>query len=233
VIPLQRVAAPERTQRLLADRRQNVASFGGTVEVARSQWRLATTAKEAVRELLGSMAHGATRCMYCEDSFGTDIDHFQPIAVAPGRAFDWLNHLLACSCCNSNEKRDAYPCDADGRCLLVDPTAEDPAEHLLLMLATGVYEPLTEKGRATITTFGLNRAALVEGRQAAFVTACAVLRDWHRNRKPGTADALRRSPFANVVRSMTTLLPPVADRVLDDETRAAVAAWVAADGTAG
>ncbi|MET7898836.1 hypothetical protein [Streptomyces mirabilis] len=41
------------------------------------------------------IAHGAVRCMYCDDSRGTDIDHVHPLAVAPLRAFVGDNHLLA------------------------------------------------------------------------------------------------------------------------------------------
>ena len=31
-----------------------------------------------VRSALEKMASGRARCMYCEDSFGTDIEHYYP-----------------------------------------------------------------------------------------------------------------------------------------------------------
>lgn len=55
------------------------------------------------------------RCMYCGDNQGTDVDHFEPLSLAPLRTFDWPNHLLACSLCNSHYKRHLFPCDEDGR----------------------------------------------------------------------------------------------------------------------
>jgi hypothetical protein len=109
--------------------------------------------------------------MYCDDSRGTDIDHFEPLERAPLRAFVWVNHLLACSFCNSNQKNRKYPVDAEGACLLVDPTAEDPADHLTLRLSVGTYDPLSPKGEETIQVFGLNRSELVKGRPRGAGTA--------------------------------------------------------------
>ncbi|MGW4650582.1 HNH endonuclease [Kitasatospora sp. NPDC004289] len=170
--------------------------------------------------------------MYCEDNLGTDIDHFQPIAVAPERAFDWPNHLLACSHCNSNQKRDEYPCDPDGNALLVDPSREDPAEHLTLLLASGEYQPESRRGAETIRVFDLNRIELRAGRQDAFVTAQDVLVAWHRHHLSGASDkaerralALRRSPFAAVLRAMERLPDGAAAIVLDPATFEAIRAW--------
>lgn len=205
---------------------------GGTLAVARDAWNVAAAPKRHVHRLLEQMAPGIQRCMYCEDSLGTDIDHFQPIAAAPLRAFDWPNHLLACSHCNSNAKRGDYPCDANGHCLLVDPTAEDPADHLNLLLSSGSYEARTPKGEATIRVFALNRFDLVRGRQAAFVMACAVLRDLHVRLKAGDAEEAERvaealwiSPFAGVVREMARLPASTATLVLGAEAAAAVELW--------
>jgi uncharacterized protein (TIGR02646 family) len=232
MIPLQRVAAPNTTQTLLAKRTANVRRNGGTSVAARDEWTKAAAPKRHVRQLLKQMAHGMHRCMYCEDSLGTDIDHFQPIADAPLRAFDWSNHLLACSHCNSNAKRDEYPCDPHGCCLLVDPSVEDPADHLTLLLASGHYEARTPKGEATIRTFALNRIDLVTGRQAAFRTARAVLRDWHRHVLAGDVDeareveaAFRISPFAGVVTAMASVPVRNARVILGAETAMAVEAW--------
>ncbi|MFE7622378.1 hypothetical protein [Streptomyces sp. NPDC057509] len=65
-----------------------------------------TTVRRRVRggllATLADMAPGHQRCMYCGDSQGTDIDHFEPKSLAPLRTFEWFNHLLACAYCNSN-----------------------------------------------------------------------------------------------------------------------------------
>jgi hypothetical protein len=169
--------------------------------------------------------------MYCDDSRGTDIDHFEPLDRAPLRAFVWLNHLLACSFCNSNAKRHQYPVSAEGACLLVDPTVEDPAAHLRLMLMAGTYDPLSPKGEETIKVFGLNRADLVKGRLDAFVRARSNLRDWHSLRQNAdpeadrVAQALLDSPFIDVVHAMTQLKPGVAATVVGQSTVPALDAW--------
>ncbi|NOY25886.1 MAG: HNH endonuclease, partial [Oligoflexia bacterium] len=102
------------------------------------------------------MASGRARCMYCEDSLGTDIDHFRPKADFPQRAFAWPNYLLACSHCNSNLKRNAFPIDGNGDPLLLDPSADNPAEHLLFSPSTGEFVSVGAKGQESIRVFGLN-----------------------------------------------------------------------------
>lgn len=62
-----------------------------------------------IRRTLQQMAPGIERCMYCEDSQGTDIEHFWPKGRYPAGAFCWENYLLACSFCNSNCKREDFP----------------------------------------------------------------------------------------------------------------------------
>ncbi|MFE4089064.1 hypothetical protein [Streptomyces sp. YIM B13502] len=234
MIPLQRVDISAQAQSLLTRWTQRVESAGPTGQAARELWGGAKAPKKHVRSALESMARGAVRCMYCDDSRGTDIDHFEPLERAPLRAFMWVNHLLACSFCNSNTKNRKYPVDANGDCLLVDPTAEDPADHLTLRLSVGTYDPLSPKGDETIRVFGLNRAELVKGRVDAFVRACSILRDWHglRRNAPSEAErvaqALLDSPFIDVVHAMTRLKPSVAAIVVGQATVPALDAWRAA-----
>lgn len=143
--------------------------------IARGRWNSARTERKSIRAHLARTALGIERCMYCGDNLGTDIDHFEPISRAPLKTFEWLNHLLACSFCNSNQKRSKYPCDEKGYRLLVDPTSEDPLKHMQLILSTGRYRELTHRGKVTISVFGLNRGDLVRGRYDAFMTRGAVL----------------------------------------------------------
>ncbi|MEV0187574.1 HNH endonuclease [Kitasatospora purpeofusca] len=178
-------------------------------ELARERWRRARTVRRDLKSLLESMVSGLSRCMYCGDSQGTDIDHFKPIAHDPAYTFAWVNHFLACSHCNSNQKRDQYPCDGSGACLLVDPSAEDPNSHLSLTLATGAYTARTPKGEATIEVFGLQRPVLQQGRARAFVRCRSMLRDWLLQSEAGNPaeahevlDSLRVHPFADVLHAM-------------------------------
>ncbi|SNT56363.1 hypothetical protein SAMN05216276_10644 [Streptosporangium subroseum] len=164
--------------------------------------------------------------MYCGDSLGTAIDHFEPIKLAPLRAFDWLNHFLACEYCNSNAKRAEYPCDPlTGECLLIDPSIEDPHDHLRLILSTGRYRAKTRKGEATITTFRLDRRQLERARQDAFQRCEDMLRGYanllsrgEHQRAHGRAQALLRQPHADVLYAMVrTLDSPGAAVVLDED----------------
>jgi hypothetical protein len=194
-----------RTARLRADRADGV--------LARKRWNSASNDRSGVRAHLATMALGIERCMYCGDNLGTDIDHFEPISRAPIRTFDWLNHLLACSHCNSNWKRSSYPCNEAGGSLLVDPTSEDPADHIQLMLRTGEYRDLTPRGKATIDVFGLNRGDLVRGRHDAFMTRGAVLCYAHlliaRDREDEgrhRLSAMRQEPHASVLYAMVSIM---------------------------
>ena len=163
--------------------------------------------------------------MYCGDNLGTDIDHFDPIGRTSLKTFHWPNHLLACSFCNSNQKRDKFPCDAQGSCLLVDPTSEDPNEHLRLILSSGQFIGRTEKGRKTIEVFGLNRPDLIRGRWNAFLTRSAVLCRIHELAGAGRDTearnhmwALSEEPHASVLNAMLqTVELPDADDILGPE----------------
>ncbi|WP_434381493.1 retron system putative HNH endonuclease [Melittangium boletus] len=129
---------------------------------------------EEIRSALKTMATGIERCMYCEDSAATDIEHFWPKSTYPARAFSWDNYLLACSDCNSNYKRAKFPLDDNGAPLLIDPTAEEPRDYLTLSVRTGKYQPRTRggqesrKGKESIEVFGLGRDLLEKGRQDAW-----------------------------------------------------------------
>jgi len=148
---------------------------------AKRRWKQKPDATfDEIRKQLHEMAPGIERCMYCESNEGTDIDHFWPISVAPCRTFDWHNYLLACSACNSNHKRDRFPCQ-NGRPLLINPAEDEPVDHLALS-PTGKYVAITEEGECSISVFGLDRGPLertrknawsaVEGLIVLFANAC-------------------------------------------------------------
>lgn len=209
MIRLSRTQLPTDLAELLSTKTTELTSVQADGKTARTKWKTAKSCRNRLREQLGGMATGVERCMYCGDSMGTDIDHFEPLFLAPLRAFEWPNHLLACSHCNSHEKREVFPRAADGTPLLIDPTVEAPTEHLLLVLSTGEYVALTPRGESTVQVFGLNRQTLVRGRRAAFVTTKAVLRTYLRQREGGlpaesaeTAAALDYHPFADVRAAM-------------------------------
>jgi len=236
VIPLRRPEADDDLLRQCTDRTKRIRRLGATSKAAQSQWSAGTVEKDGIRALLLRMAPGVERCMYCLNSTGTDIDHFEPKSRRPLRTFCWHNHLLACSRCNSNYKRTEYPCDDFGQCLLIDPSVDDPFDHLTLLPASGEFKAKTRKGRETLRVFGLNeRFELVSGRQDAYVRCCDVLIGWHRCVVGGDSSgaerrvhALHREPFADVLRAIEDMarLPHASLLLGSDELATALEAWL-------
>ena len=126
-----------------------------------------------VEQVLESMTGLRERCMYCEDSRGTDIEHFWPKERYAARVFQWSNLLLACAACNRS-KGDRFPLDSAGAPLLIDPTADDP--WLFLFYApetdqiTARWNPESgeenPQGKETLRILApLNYQAVSEGRR--------------------------------------------------------------------
>lgn len=230
MIPLSRIELSEELARRLDERTAQLMLGGADAQAARAAWRTARDERRGIRDHLTVMAPGVQRCMYCGDSLATDIDHFEPIREAPSGTFTWRNHLLACSYCNSNAKRDQFPRDDDGNPLLIDPTREDPSAHLRLTLRTGVYRALTPNGAETIRVFGLNRADLTRGREVAFATRAAIVCRADDLLRAGLGEeavrllrALRDEPHASVLHEMLRVAPlPGAAQVLGPEVVAAL-----------
>jgi uncharacterized protein (TIGR02646 family) len=235
MIPIARVALPDELSVRLATLTKELAAVpaDGRKAAARKLWERSGTRLQVhgpLKRILRRMALGLEQCMYCGMDFGTDIDHFEPKAQNPLRTFDWLNHLLACSTCNSNQKRDRFPTDADGQPLLIDPTTEDPFEHMTLSLSADVYYPLSDKGTATIEVCGLNRRQLVDGRRRSRKTVALLL--WHwveayrsgQDRMTDIVETIRQQPFADVCQAMLRqAVAPGADLVFSDAEVAGLA----------
>ncbi|MFI1487648.1 HNH endonuclease [Streptomyces sp. NPDC020747] len=235
MIPVTRLPAPQELLELLTSGTDRVVKKGADSAAADSVWGSSRAAKREIRVLLHLMAPAIQRCMYCLDSQGTDIDHFQPKALAPLRTFDWLNHLLACSFCNSNAKREEYPCDDEtGERLLLDPSVDDPADHLTLLPVSGTYDGLTVKGLESIKVFDLNRETLRRGRVRMFRLCRDLLPLWHAKVRRGdltgageTALVLREEPFGDVLRTLyrRARTPTIADLTYGPELGAALVEW--------
>jgi len=78
-----------------------------------------------IRSALDGMGGPRARCMYCEDSHGSDIEHFWPKTPYPHKMFNWDNLLICCTECG-RLKGDLFPLGDDGQPLLINPTMEDP-----------------------------------------------------------------------------------------------------------
>lgn len=229
MIRVTRVPLPQPALATMADYTGDIGQAAVPGKRAKQLWKHTTVRRRihpVLKRTLAEMAPGLERCMYCGDSQGTDIDHFEPVRVNPLRTFDWNNHLLACSLCNSHLKRDLFPLADDGAPLLIDPSSEDPATHLHLSLAAGKYLHLTDRGEATIKVFGLNRSILVRGRLNAYRITPLLLNEWRAAFEKGNvADAadcaatIWEQPTADVVHAMFhQAVAPGAQDIFPDES---------------
>jgi uncharacterized protein (TIGR02646 family) len=135
---LQRVALPKAAASYLT-RRQTAANLKRQqrqLDIT-ADWKSArqTKAMGSVLSTLQSMVGARQRCMYCLDSHGSDIEHFRPKANFPGRMYHWPTLLLCCAECG-RFKGNQFPV-AGRRTLLVDPTKENPWDHLDFDPVTG------------------------------------------------------------------------------------------------
>jgi uncharacterized protein (TIGR02646 family) len=206
-IPRQALSAP--TLGFLQKRSEAVAKAADPRTEAARLWDLRDNkAFREVRAILQQMASGLERCMYCEDSAGIAIEHFWPRSTYPHRAFDWLNYLIICTLCNSN-KRDQFPLDQVGKPLLLDPTEDDPLDHMALSPATGSLLGLSTKGTLTIEIIDLDRETLVKGRAYAWTALEGLIADYAHLRHIGDAGraarielTVRNHPFAGVLAAL-------------------------------
>ena len=134
---IRRLPLDARTETYLARKQAEVDASDPSADINRV-WKSArqTAAMGHIERVLREMARRRQRCMYCEDSLGTDVEHFWPKAKYRERVFKWPNLLLVCGGCNA-AKGDRFPRDASGTPSLIDPTAIDPWEHLFFDTMTG------------------------------------------------------------------------------------------------
>lgn len=120
----------------------------------------------------GGVKSKSTKCAYCETHIeskkGQDIEHFYPKAIYWWKTFEWENLLIACQTCNEEFKVDAFPVDANGDPLLINPTTTDPTDHLDFIFDADTFdshvEGKDEMGRITVDFFALNDLRLSDGK---------------------------------------------------------------------
>lgn len=207
---LQRPTLPSACEQALLSLTQQVAAAPDPKAEAARLWKNKSAQHfDPIRDQLEKMATGRARCMYCEDSLGTDFEHFWPKGQYPHKTFEWLNYLLACSHCNSNLKRTQFPMDASGAPLLIDPSAEDPALHLLFTPSNGEFVASSVQGTTSIKVFGLNDNAsprrLPFARRGAYLKILALLERYDRQAASGdraganeTKEVILHEPFSAV-----------------------------------
>jgi len=153
-----------------------------------------------VREALVELFQA--KCAYCEtpmtEAAPYDVEHHRPKARAMGLdgqvseehyywlADEWTNLLLICADC-SRSKGTRFPVQGTRaepmsfgtallaeQALLLDPTVDDPEEHLVFAEDGSVLSE-TDRGKSTIEVLSLNRSSLIQARRSAFLDLSAQL----------------------------------------------------------
>ncbi len=94
--------------------------FAKQVARAKTAWdaRWSSAEKKAafqtVRRTLEGLSFANSRCAYCEDTHGDEIEHIRPKRFFPGQTFVWENYLLSCGPCN-RYKGSRYGLVIDGQ----------------------------------------------------------------------------------------------------------------------
>ena len=158
-------------QKYLARKQEEVAAM----DAVESLWKKARKTKslQAVFNCLIEMSGKRQRCMYCDDSRGTTIEHYWPKSVYGSKCFLWENMLLLCQGCQCH-KGNRFDLDSRGQPLLINPVDDDPWDFLFFETTTGIlvarYEPTigapNPKGAHTTHSrvLPLNIEAITEGR---------------------------------------------------------------------
>lgn len=123
-----------------------------------------------IRKLLNSdksikaalLREAAEKCAYCESTMRHvspgDLEHIIPSSNRPELAFEWKNMILCCYWCNT-WKGNYYKEEL----LLVDPTRDDPNEHLIFCCLHLLGK--TDRGAKTCEQLQLNRNELLQTRK--------------------------------------------------------------------
>jgi uncharacterized protein (TIGR02646 family) len=117
------------------------------------------------------------KCAFCESkpepTSSLQIEHYRPKSNTQfeDRMFDWGNWLSSCGRCNSNKWKH-FP-DCGGQPCLIDPTSEDPADHIEFLRADALGK--TSRGEKTIELLGLERSPLKDERSTWLSTMDSLL----------------------------------------------------------
>lgn len=183
---IRRLPLPLRAQNYLDRKRKEAdAKLRNAAFDTEREWKYArqTRTGKSILGVLQEMSGARQRCMYCLDSHGSDVDHFRPKAAYPRWMFRWTNMVLSCSECG-RIKGSQFP--MRGRTtLLVDPTKDDPWQHVDFDPATGNLtarfhlqeNSYSERGRCTVEVLQLDRReALAEGYRRTWRRLCEAVR---------------------------------------------------------
>ncbi len=118
------------------------------------------------------------KCAFCESKVKhvspEHIEHYRPKEKDkfPELMFNWENWLLSCPTCNTNKGTKFPYCD-DGEPCFLEPTVDEPGEHLDFLRAQILSR--TNRGEKTVQEIGLNRESLTANRARWLMTVDLLL----------------------------------------------------------
>jgi uncharacterized protein (TIGR02646 family) len=128
-------------------------------------WRKMRRNLQADAQALAAVFHH--KCAYCESRMlhvqHPHVEHYRP----KGRVefekflFAWENWLLSCGRCNDSKWAHFPMCDGGVPCL-IDPTVDDPEQHIAF--AREHVSALSPRGAETVRIIGLDRGPLEDER---------------------------------------------------------------------
>ena len=203
--PLGFVNRAENWRAKLADYRQREPKI-----TASAVWSKVRADIEADAEILAQRFQH--KCAYCEARPGhvsrPHIEHFRPKGRTQfeGRMFDWDNWLLSCGICNE-EKWKHFP-EEDGQPLLLNPTEDEPSDHLCFV---GPHlRGTTKRGKKTIELVELDRQPLRDERALWLSLVNSLLLLWAESEDTNVSLACREhliwtlqndAPFSGMTRA--------------------------------
>ena len=181
-----------------------------------------------VRASLTLMCSGASRCVYCEDSMGDEVEHVQPKDLYPELVFVWGNYVYACGQCNVRKSNRFAVIRSDrlidvtrprgapvvppaaGSPAFLNPRVDEPLDFLYLDFGTFWFvaredstDLVRERAAFTIRALNLNRDLLADARRTAYVAYGALLFRYGQER-----DSLSASQRKALVDSLLTMPHP-------------------------
>jgi hypothetical protein len=166
---------PKLPKRLSKRLEQETAAILGHADQKAEAKRRYTNARAAkwflpIVDKLRGMAAPAGRCMFCSGNEASDVEHYQPKSVCPGRAMTWENYIWSCGICNQ-KKGSRFPPDTEPGARLLNPIDDNVWKFFFIDdfgFLTPVYNRATgaqdERAVMTENLLDLNREGIRECR---------------------------------------------------------------------
>lgn len=166
---MRKVTRIEKPQILVANEKQWTQQFLNELQTVKKVSKVNKIISERykhheIKSVLEKMYNN--KCCYCENRIGVEsyeqIEHLKPKSLPQFHhlAFAWENLHWCCHRCN-NLKSDKW----DEQHPIIDPTIDNPQEHLEMNIVTGELVEKTSRGKTTIDHAQLNRGSLVVARK--------------------------------------------------------------------